>query len=182
MADETTSQHLIHRRLDIPDGHAISKKVEYSVSQNLVRRARKKGLIQRILMGVFGLFIGLPAFAVTAPLLYLVMLNKSVSQRFAALMLPVVMPMMDKAFGSVKRELLKDLHGRVLDVVCGEGDWLKYFTKASHVTELEPNPCLIPLIERNVKKFKQDNPTIEVEIANKFVHELDPSKPYDVSF
>ena len=89
--------------------------------------------------------------------------------------------MMDKACQEIKRELLKNVHGRVLDVGCGAGDWLKYFKAASLVTELEPNPFLIPKIEENAKKFTNENPNVKVEVVNKFVHQLDQAKPYDVS-
>jgi SAM-dependent methyltransferase len=86
---------------------------------------------------------------------------------------------MDYAFQDLKKELLKGLHGRVLDVGCGDGNWLRYFSKASFVTELEPNPHLTPQIERNVKLFKEENPQVEVEVTTKFAGDLDPAKPYD---
>jgi 2-polyprenyl-3-methyl-5-hydroxy-6-metoxy-1,4-benzoquinol methylase len=86
---------------------------------------------------------------------------------------------MDKALRKVKLELLKNLHGRVLDVGCGDGMWLKYFGKADSVTELEPNPFLIEKIRRNVNNFKKDNPSVDVEVVQKFVSDLDVSKPYD---
>jgi SAM-dependent methyltransferase len=91
------------------------------------------------------------------------------------------MTVLDKAFANVKKELLKGVHGRVLDVGCGGGNWLKYFGAATSVTELEPNPYLIPKIEESVAAFRSQNPNIEIEVVNKFVHELDQTKPYDVS-
>jgi SAM-dependent methyltransferase len=107
------------------------------------------------------------------------MLNKQFSQRLASVFLPIVMPMMDRAFCDVKRELLKSLHGRVLDVGCGTGDWLKYFGKANHITELEPNPFMLPKIAKNVREFKKINPDVEVVVVNNFANELDLNQPYD---
>lgn len=152
---------------------------QYTINQHMVRRSPQRSTFAKILIAAFALAVGVPTFAVVAPLLYLIMLNKSISQVWASTFLPVVMPWFDNAFSNVKKELLKDLHGRVLDVGCGDGDWLKYFSRASHVTELEPNPNLIPLIEQNVKRFKTNNPGVDVEITTKFTHELDPANPYD---
>ena len=110
------------------------------------------------------------------------MLNKKFSQRMASIFIPKVMRDVDKASKAIKAELLKEAKGRLLDVGCGGGDWLKYFVKTSFITELEPNPYLIPKIQENVKKFREEHPEIQIEVMNKFVHELDKSKPYDVSF
>lgn len=154
---------------------AIVDNVTYHVTQSMVRRGRPIPLPLRILAGLLlsGFFLPI------APLWYLLMLNKRRSQRFASILIPTVMPLMDKSFQSVKVELLKGLQGRVLDVGCGDGDWLKYFEKASHITELEPNPFLIPKIAAHVEAFKKANPNIDVKIENKFVHELNLVEPYD---
>ena len=162
-------------------GGKLGGEPEYTINQHMVNRAPQRGTIAKFLIAASALAIGVPIFAIVAPLLYLIMLNKTISQVWASIFLPVVMPLMDNAFSNVKKELLKDLHGRVLDVGCGDGDWLKYFSRASHVTELEPNPNLVPLIEQNVKRFKANNPDVDVEITTKYTHELDPTNPYDVS-
>jgi hypothetical protein len=113
--------------------------VVYTVNQAMVRRARQPRMLQKV-VGLFGTVLAAPLLAIFAPLWYVMMLHKRSSQRAISYLLPIVMPMMDKAFASIKKELLKGIHGRVLDVGCGDGAWLKYFSQAQHVTELEPNP------------------------------------------
>lgn len=106
------------------------------------------------------------------------MRNKARSQRLASIFIPYLMKPMDAAFRRVKIELLKDVDkGRVLDVGCGGGGWLPYFdtkTNLSCITELEPNPNLIPVIQKEVDAFKLRNPgnPCKIEVVNKFVHEL----------
>jgi len=154
--------------------------VTYNVSQSMVRVAlRPRNEMLRMLTNAAALVFGVPFFALIGPVWYLIMLNKSISQRISGAMLPSIMSLMDKAFKDVKTELLKDLHGRVLDVGCGSGDWLRYFGQAKHITELEPNPFLITKIEQNAATFRAQNPNITVEVANKFAHELDAKNPYD---
>jgi len=152
--------------------------VRYTVSQAMVKRDKPKSFPVRVL-GILGLLLGTPILVVYFPIWYLLMLNKSFSQRVASIIVPTFMPLMDKAFARVKMELMKNLHGRVLDVGCGGGDWLQYFGKAAHVTELEPNPFLIPKITARAEQFKVENPGVEVVVVNKFTHELDETKPYD---
>jgi hypothetical protein len=156
--------------------------VSYTISQSMVRRRRPSTspLVERVVQAI-ALAFGIPIFAVVGPLWYMLMFNKRISQRLISNMIPLVMPAMDKALRNTKLELLKDLHGRILDVGCGDGAWLRYFSKAAYVTELEPNPFLIPKIQDNVAAFRSSNPGVEVEVVNKFVHELDPTAAYDVS-
>src|SRR5579883_1605296 len=99
--------------------------ITYNISQSMVRRGKPLPLVIKVVAFVFAFAVWLPI----APVWYLAMLHKRISQPLAAIFLPRVMPMMDKAFREVKLELLKGLHGRVLDVGCGAGDWLKYFAK-----------------------------------------------------
>jgi hypothetical protein len=40
---------------------------------------------------------------------------------------------------------------------------------------------MIPKIEANVAKFRQNNPDVHVEVVNKFANDLKASEPYDVS-
>jgi SAM-dependent methyltransferase len=104
----------------------------------------------------------------------------------ASILVPRVMTRMDFAFENVKHELLKDCHKghRVLDVGCGGGGYLKYFEnkEVSLLTQLEPNPYLIPVIRTEVAKFRQRNPDFNVEVVNRFVHELALQEKYDVSY
>ncbi|KAH9258267.1 hypothetical protein BASA81_003316 [Batrachochytrium salamandrivorans] len=113
------------------------------------------------------------------------MSNKARSQRLAAWFLPELMKSMDASFAKVKTELLKDLKtGRVLDVGCGGGGWLKYFDNKPNlelITQLEPNANLNPIIQAEVDAFRKRNPnsTVQVEISNKFVSQLHPDAKYD---
>jgi len=154
--------------------------VTYEIRQDMIRERNNLMNPQAIFSLMLALAFGVPAFLILAPIWYLIMANnKSFSQKSAAGFIPLIMLNVDKAFRDVKKELFKGLHGRVLDVGCGDGDYLKYFTAASFITELEPNPNLIPKIAKNVDAFVKEHPNIKVEMANKFVSDLDPNQPYD---
>lgn len=113
------------------------------------------------------------------------MSDKARSQRLVARFLPKLMKSMDASFAKVKTELLKDLKtGRVLDVGCGGGGWLKYFDNKPHlelITQLEPNANLNPAIQAEVDAFRARNPNspVQVEITNKFVSQLPADAKYD---
>jgi hypothetical protein len=155
--------------------------ISYTISQSMVWRAERHPASPSIekIKAIFALIACLPFLAVVAPIWYMLMLNKTLAKWVGSIVEPRLMPMMDKSFRKAKLELLKDVHGRVLDVGCGDGAWLRYLTKAAHVTELEPNPFLRTKIQANIATFQESNPNVEVEVVTKFVHELDPAKSYD---
>lgn len=69
--------------------------------------------------------------------------SKRVSARFAALVVPRAMALIDARFAAVRKELLKGISGRVLDVGAGGGPYIKYLAAAgsavTELVELEPN-------------------------------------------
>lgn len=71
------------------------------------------------------------------------------------------MKSIDELFTDVRTELLKNVHGAVLDVGCGDGPYLKYYAKSRHLKKivfLEPNVFQHPLLQQNIDRMTQENP------------------------
>ena len=51
----------------------------------------------------------------------------------------------DQGYAEVRRELVGDLKGRVLDLDCGTGAMFQYFGPAAEVDALEPNEDFLAL-------------------------------------
>jgi SAM-dependent methyltransferase len=150
--------------------------VTYCIDQDMVNN---RHVVLRWLRTIGFFVVVLPFVLVVGPIAYVLMGNKKISQITASLVLPIVMKDIDASLSRIKRELLKNAKGDILDVGCGAGGWLEYFEKASSVTELEPNPFLLPKIERSIAAFKAQHPNVKVHLANKFVHELDENFKFD---
>jgi hypothetical protein len=72
-------------------------------------------------------------------------LSKRVSSYIASIVIPYAMIGISKAFRKIRVELLKGAHGKVLDVGCADGQYLKNFASLPAVTSLvalEPNSNL----------------------------------------
>lgn len=66
---------------------------------------------------------------------------------------------LDKQFRNIRQELLKGLHGDVLDVGCATGLYLQYAMDkpVNSYTFLEPNPKMKPGLEQRVSFFQVDS-------------------------
>mmetsp|Transcript_12973 Transcript_12973/g.25158 ORF Transcript_12973/g.25158 Transcript_12973/m.25158 type:complete len:311 (-) Transcript_12973:202-1134(-) len=145
---------------------------EYVVRSDMVRR-RKPPTVQartQKMLAYLGVLAGLAAsrrlrlffaagFAgsgVAMALLYTIMRSsKSFSEAITSRLLPQMMAGLDIAMGKVKKELLKDLKGDVLDFGAGDGQYLKYVAsqgdKIKSVTSLEPLQKFHTKIEERAK-------------------------------
>src|SRR5262245_32014724 len=70
----------------------------------------------------FGIFVGLVPL-----LLYALMRNHDWGAYFVSKIQYKIMSLSDRELTNVKRELLKTMKGRVVDVGAGAGNWLYYF-------------------------------------------------------
>jgi SAM-dependent methyltransferase len=127
---------------------------------------------------LFGILtLGLSPFITTLSMIIVLIMgtNKDRSQRIISQILPSMMADMDKTLKRVKPILFRDLIGKdIIDVGCGAGQYLKYFTQCKSVLELEPNPYLHHIILAQVKEFNKTNPHVKVMVKTGFVHDLDP--------
>ena len=113
------------------------------------------GAVPLLAVGAFGLRSLCWALLLALLLPYAVNgASKQLSARFAAIAVPRVMALIDARFAAVRREQLKGIKGRVLDVGAGGGGYLKYLAaRGSGVTELvelEPNVHLHSAIRRTI--------------------------------
>lgn len=154
--------------------------VQYTIGQEMVHVAHRPRFLVRVLARLVFTVLGIPVLLLGGPVAYLFMASsKQRSQKTIVGVLPWFMKQMDKSMRRVKLELLKELHGRVLDVGCANGAWLPYFANADSITELEPNAHFAEQLATNVAHFKETNPSVDVQVVHRFVGDLDPSKPYD---
>jgi ubiquinone/menaquinone biosynthesis C-methylase UbiE len=97
-------------------------------------------------------------------------------------MIPVAVTFVDRIFGDIRFELLKGIKGKVLDVGCATGVYLKYYSKhadkLTHVVMLEPNRHMHEDLRRNISRCKSENPNmskVPVEVEGRFLEELPAS-------
>ncbi|GBG31512.1 Methyltransferase-like protein 7B [Hondaea fermentalgiana] len=92
-------------------------------------------------------------------LLYVVMKNsKEASDAVVSRLIPAACEGMDKAMRNIKKELLKDMKGDVLDFGSGDGQYLEYVAKqgpaVTSVTSLEPLAKFHPKIEARAERLQ----------------------------
>eukprot|EP00977_Amphora_coffeiformis_P007999 scaffold1803_cov92-Amphora_coffeaeformis.AAC.22 len=136
----------------------------YTLRTNIPVSWAKK--VTKITVGCVTLPILLP-FGV----LYGMMMATPLYKTIMGLFLPIGMKAVDRKFHPERKELLKNLSGRVLDVGSGGGAYLKYCAeKATAVVAVEPIEHLHPKIEHAAAQAKlQDKLTIFKDVS-----ELDP--------
>lgn len=156
--------------------------VSYHVSQDMVI-VRQMGWMEWIGRKIFSKYIGLPILTVLSPLWYFLLVNFAWARAAMSQLTWILTPWTDQALVNVKRELVKDADDkRVLDVgFAGAGDWLKYLDHARVVTELEPNPLHLKVLNKTVDNFRNVHPQVQVEILNSSLEHLSVAAPYDVS-
>ena len=100
----------------------------------------------------------------------------------AGLVIPWATMGMDRAFRDVRKELLKNVQGRVLDVGCAAGAYLKYYAgSAQRVTEvvaLEPNQTMHGALRRTIAGLAQKARGLPfpVVVTAKFLEQLPPEE------
>ena len=154
--------------------------VSYSISADMIK-VRKQSWKEYFVTSFAWNYIGVPIFAVLAPVWYLLVSNFDWVRQLSGQLAYFLMPWLDETFRDVKRELTKDVRGRVLDVGSGQGSWLKYCSQATVVTELEPIQEHLPPLRQSVEEFSKQNPSVRVEIVNRYMEEFQPDELYDVS-
>jgi SAM-dependent methyltransferase len=101
------------------------------------------------------------------------------SNWFGAKLIPALMPIIDKQFKNVRKELLKGIRGRVLDVGSGSGLYIQYAALSDHVTEyiaMEPNTGMHPKIRENSAAV---HPKFPVRIIGGYLEHIKESQSFD---
>eukprot|EP01061_Rhynchopus_euleeides_P030505 TRINITY_DN5066_c0_g1_i1.p1 TRINITY_DN5066_c0_g1~~TRINITY_DN5066_c0_g1_i1.p1 ORF type:complete len:281 (+),score=106.30 TRINITY_DN5066_c0_g1_i1:63-905(+) len=163
--------------------------VEYSLKHSMLRQApMKRKVMLAVVLGLLYkyaprvLAAGAAAFAGTLLLVTAAILvgGKQVSARLAGHLVPPVMTGMDKKFRVWRQELLQGLNGRVLDLGCGSGLYLKYAVQAKGITEyvaLEPNLNMHSKLKASIAK---SNASFPVTVKSCFIEELrDDTEAFD---
>jgi len=90
------------------------------------------------------------------------------------------MKMVDKQTGPLRKELLKGVNGRVLDVGCATGIYFKYYIssskKVNEVVALEPNKLMHEGLERNISYL---NPPFPINIRADFIEDIKENESFD---
>jgi hypothetical protein len=155
--------------------------VEYHISQNMVR-VKQKGWLEWFATKVFARYVGIPVLSILSPILYVLAASVPFVQQILNSITWIFTPWLDQALVDVKHELVKDVQGkRVLDVGSGGGDWIKYLPEASSVTELEPDKRHFAFLSKTVDRFRQEHPSVNVNMVNAPLEEFRPPQPFDVS-
>jgi len=153
--------------------------ISYDIRQKMVHTLKPDSWTKRFLLTIITTYTIVPLLAVVAPIWYILVMNSAIARKIAAEISFFLMPWLDLAFADVKVELLKDVHGRVLDVGSGQGCWLKYLDRATLVTELEPNENHITALDDTVQRFVSRNPKVHVDIVKEYLQEFHPTELYD---
>ena len=88
-------------------------------------------------------------------------IGKPFTARGSSFLIPQGMKSIDELFTDIRAELLKNVHGEVLDVGCGDGPYLKYYAKSHQLKKivfLEPNVFQHPLLKLNIATMTQQHP------------------------
>jgi hypothetical protein len=157
--------------------------VTYDIRQSMVHPVtfEPESWKVRIITKYLYSYFALPIVTTLAPLMYLLVLNSKIAARMVSEVMAYILPWLDRSLFEVKQELTKDVHGNVLDVGNGVGDWLNYLHNASSITELEPHQERLPLLQKAVNEFRQKAPSTNIQILNKTIDEMDAYQAYDVS-
>jgi ubiquinone/menaquinone biosynthesis C-methylase UbiE len=80
----------------------------------------------------------------------------------AALYDTVMAPLERGGFHAIRKQLLRQAHGRVLEIGAGTGVNFPYYTAAEHVIALDPEPSMVA---RSLRRAKHATVPIEVIVA-----------------
>jgi len=119
----------------------------------------------------------------TLSALGVVMVTKQVwAKRMEATIIPRIMDQVDQYFEPARRELLKGIKGKVLDLGCGSGPYLRYYLETSAVSKvvmLEPNTKMWPILEQNIAEAQKKTSELEVEATSCFIQDLPGGEVFD---
>eukprot|EP00298_Acanthocystis_sp_HF-20_P011091 c19225_g1_i1.p1 GENE.c19225_g1_i1~~c19225_g1_i1.p1 ORF type:complete len:287 (-),score=61.21 c19225_g1_i1:25-885(-) len=113
-------------------------------------------------------------------ILYFLMRNSYLSKKFSSILIPRVMSMVDKQTNPLRKELLKGIHGKVLDVGCATGLYFKYYVssgkKVSEVVALEPNTMMHEELQETISKL---SPSFPIRIRGDFIEDIKEDNAFD---
>jgi len=140
------------------------------------------GLVAYVFGYLFYLIVALfGALFLLASGIYICMVtSKDRAMRFSGYIIPKVMKKVDKKLHLIRKELLKNVEGKVLDVGCATGHYLKYFRdsnkKVTSVIALEPNVLMHEGLKKEIETVKGN---FEVLISSQFMEDLKDEGTYD---
>lgn len=77
--------------------------------------------------------------------------------KFFSLFLTRILSVLAKKFSKERRTLLSHVSGKVLDVGCGSGAYIRYYQNASHVVALEPATVLHAKIREEERQWLKEH-------------------------
>jgi len=120
----------------------------------------------KVTIGLIGSIFGL-----VSALAVVFLGSNMIRNKLSASLIRKVMKGVDVQFSPIRRELFKNVRGKILDVGCGGGDYFKYYVASSRVTELvaiEPNIFLHTTIHEKLATLKPQFPcTVTHELIDK---------------
>jgi SAM-dependent methyltransferase len=110
--------------------------------------------------------------------------GKTVTAPLSALFIPFVMNKLDVMLTDERTELLKSIHGKVLDVGCAHGGYLKYYVKNGSAIEklvmLEPNTHHNASLLHNIQLARLEKSEsllhTDIQIENRFLEDIPSSE------
>jgi len=124
-----------------------------------------------------GAVVAVPLLLVAVVTALSFVVGKPFTARASAFFVPRAMRRIDALLGDVRKELLKDVRGAVLDVGCADGSsYLKYYAAAgadvTKIVFLEPNEFHHAALRRNVAQTSALS-HVEVAVVGCFIEDLD---------
>ena len=109
--------------------------------------------------------------------------GKPFTSRLSALFLPRVMDFIDSRLREVRSQCLKSIRGKVIDVGCAHGAYLRYYSTSAErlrtIIMLEPNVHHNRRLQQNIQRCRAQNPRmkdVEIVIENRFLEDLPSSE------
>ena len=129
------------------------------------------------------LLLGTLTPVVASVALVTAVLGKSFSSRLSAFVIPHVMGLLDSRLRDVRKECLKSIHGKVIDVGCAHGGYLSYYSsnaeRLRRIVMLEPNVHHNRRLQENINRCRAQNPRmkdVEIVVENRFLEDLPASE------
>ena len=120
--------------------------------ESAIQRSFCNKLVKTIILLIFSPVILIGLFLLT---LLSLIIGKPFTSQLSAYMVPYIMEQVDSDLFQIRKELLKNIKGKVLDVGCADGRYLHYY--ASNSNQLTQ----VTMLEPNIKHYKQLRSRIE---------------------